>query len=37
MYRDWNYERKWAIGICLVYAAIIVAVFYHELTFYGWI
>ena len=37
MYRDYNYDRKWAIFICFTYLAIIVAVFYHELTFYGWI
>ena len=35
MQREWNYDRLWAIGICLVYLAIILAVVGHELTFYG--
>lgn len=37
MTREWNYDRLWAIGILFVYTTIIAAVFYHELTFYGWL
>lgn len=35
--RVYDYDRFWAITITLVYATILVLVFYHELKLYGWI